>query len=81
MGSALGTSCNRCAVVTDYVAAVCVPISDSKTIFQIRMSGTTGAAAEGSAQPAMFDDSLKCAMCMDLCARPVTVGTALTLGR
>ena len=24
--------------------------------------------------PAMFDDSLKCNMCMELCARPVTVG-------
>ena len=23
--------------------------------------------------PAMFDDSLKCTMCMELCARPVTV--------
>ncbi|KAL0054420.1 hypothetical protein WJX82_008650 [Trebouxia sp. C0006] len=31
-----------------------------------------GAAAEVPTQPAMFDDSLKCAMCMDLCARPVT---------
>ncbi|KAL0024465.1 hypothetical protein WJX77_007093 [Trebouxia sp. C0004] len=31
-----------------------------------------GAAATVSTQPAMFDDSLKCTMCMDLCARPVT---------
>ena len=29
--------------------------------------------AAPQAQPAMFDDSLKCTMCMDLCARPVTV--------
>lgn len=36
-------------------------------------------AAKRVAQPAMFDDSLKCAMCMELCARPVTVGQQVNL--
>lgn len=42
-------------------------------IFQTYVSESQGAAATVPSQPAMFDDSLKCAMCMDLCARPVTV--------
>ncbi|KAA6428294.1 MAG: E3 ubiquitin- ligase ORTHRUS 2-like [Trebouxia sp. A1-2] len=39
---------------------------------QESVTESQGAAATVPTQPAMFDDSLKCAMCMDLCARPVT---------
>lgn len=48
--------------------------------FQTHCLHTDKAAEErkNAAQPAMFDDSLKCTMCMELCTRPVTV-CALTL--
>ena len=34
------------------------------------------AAAEA---PPMFDDNLKCAMCMELCVRPITVSSLCML--
>ena len=41
--------------------------------------GPAGAPAKATetkdAKETIFDETLKCAMCMDLCARPITVST------
>ena len=46
---------------------------------ELRQEVSAAAAEEDEAEeaaaeaPPMFDDNLKCAMCMELCVRPITV--------
>ena len=46
---------------------------------QLADSGGEDNAADGTAEPAeqktIFDESLKCTMCMELCNRPITVSS------
>ena len=55
------------------------PFAPAPAPFIVPLSGQAGKSAKPDESNAFLDEALKCAICHDLCDRPVTVSAALRL--